>query len=142
MWPTARRPLGRSITPAAMLLLWIGTSGLLVVSRGDPETYLRTSLATDSRPDAFDDFNRTMAYFWVVHSCLTLIALSATRSRRPDVLVVLLIGPAMALPIALLSQRWDDPQWAVLVGVCLMGWLASALVGLGYWGVRSKGRSA
>jgi hypothetical protein len=142
MWPTARLPLCRSITLGAMLLLWIGISWLLVVSRGNPETFIQTSFATNSRPDAFHDLNRTAVFFWVIHSCLTLTALSATRSRRPDVLLVLLIGPAMALPIALLSQRWSDPQWAVFVGVCLMGWLASTLVALGYWGVRSKGISA
>src|SRR4051812_31516079 len=142
MWPTARLPIWRSITLGALLLLWAGISWLLVVSRGNPETFLRTSFPTYGRPDAFHDLNRTAVFFWVVHSCLTLTALSATQFRRPDVLLVLLIGPAMALPIALLSQRWGDPQWAVFVGVYLMGWLASTLVGLGYWGVRSKGRSA
>jgi hypothetical protein len=116
-----------------MLLLWIGISWLLIVSQGRPETFLRTSFATYSRPEAFYDLNRTMAYFWVVHSCLTLIALSATWFRRTDVLVVLLIGPAMALGLNVLSQRWSDPHWAVFVGVCLMGWLASTLVSLVYW---------
>jgi hypothetical protein len=142
MWPTARLPLWRSITLGSLLLLWIGISWLLVVSRGNPETFLRTSFATYSRPDAFHDLNRAAVYFWVVHSCLTQTALSATRFRRPDVLLVLLIGPAIALPIALLSQRWSDPQWAVFVGVCLMGWLASTLVSIVYWSVRSKGVSA
>ena len=75
-----------------MLLLWIGISWLLVVSRGDPETFLRTAFAGYSRPDAFHHLNRAAVYFWVVHSCMVLTALSATRFRRSDVLVVLLIG--------------------------------------------------
>jgi hypothetical protein len=125
-----------------MLLLWIGISGLIFVSRGRPETFLRTSFATYSRPDAFYALNRTMRYFWVAHSCLTLTALSATWFRRSNVLVILLIGPAMALGLGVLSQRWSDPNWVVFVGVCLMGWLASTLVSLVYWGVRSTGMSA
>jgi len=142
MWPTAPLPLWRSITLEAMLLLWIGISWLLVVSRGDPETFLRTTFAGYSRPDAFNALNRTMAYFWVAHSCLSLTALSGTWFRRSDVLVVLLIGPAMALGLGVLSQRWSDPNWVVFLGVCLMGWLASTLASLVYWGVRSRGISA
>src|SRR3954463_3312891 len=129
MWPTARLPLWRSITLGALLLLWIGISWLLVVSRGDPETFLRRTFAGYSRPDAFNALNRAMACFWVVHSCLSLAALSAARSRRPDVLVVLLIGPAMALGLGVLSQRWSDPNWVVFVGVCLMGLLPRTLGG-------------
>lgn len=132
----ARLPLWRSVTLDALGLLWVGLSWLLVVSRGEPESFLRTRFAGSSRPDAFHDLNRAAALFWVVHSCLALTALSAHRLRRPDVLIVLLIGPAMGLVIGLLSQRWSDPDWVVFVGVCLMGWLASTVVGLVYWGVR------
>jgi hypothetical protein len=140
---TARLPLWRSITLGALVLLWIGLSCLLVISRGKPESFLRTTFAGYSRPDAFGhDLNRVAFLFWVVHSCLVLTALSATRLRRPDVLVVLLVGPAMGMMIGLLSQRWSDPDWVVFVGVCLMGWLASTLVGLVYWGVRPTGKSA
>jgi hypothetical protein len=125
-----------------MLLIWIGLSWLLVVSQGRPESFLRASFAGNSRPDAFNDLNRTLSYFWAVHSCLFLTALSASWFRRSDVLVVLLIGPAMALGLGVLSQQWNDPNWSVFVGVSLMGWLASTLVGLVYWGVRSKEGSA
>lgn len=142
MFPTARLPLWRSITLGALLLLWIGLSWLLLISRGDPETFLRTAFAGSSRADALRDLNRAAFLFWVVHSCLSLTALSATRLRRPDVLVVLLVGPAIGMVIGLLSQRWSDPDWAVFVGVCLMGWLAGMLVGLAYWRFRSGRKSA
>src|SRR4051794_22777870 len=142
MFPTARLPLWRSITLGALLLLWIGLSWLLVVSRGDPETFLRTAFAGYSMPDAFHDLNRAAFLFWVVHSCLILTALSATRLRRPDVLIALMVGPAIGMVLGLLSQRWSDPDWVVFLGVCLMGWLASTLVGLVYWGVRSRRKSA
>jgi hypothetical protein len=136
------RSLWQSVILGSMLLLWIGLSWLLVASRCDSETFLRTTFAGYSRPDAFNALNKAMAYFWVAHSCLSLAALSAAWFRRPDVLAVLQIGPAMALGLGVLSQRWSDPNWFVFVGVCLMGWLASTLVGFVYWGVRSRGKPA
>jgi hypothetical protein len=142
MRPPAHLPLWRSITLGTLVLLWIGLSCLFVVSRCNPETFLRTTFAKYSRPDAFHDLNRAAFLFWVVHSCLVLTALSATRLRRPDVLVVLLVGPAIGMVIGLLSQRWSDPDWVVFVGVCFMGWLASTLVGLVYWGIRPRRKSA
>jgi hypothetical protein len=100
------------------------------------------TFAGHSRPDAFHDLNRAALLFWVIHSCLVLTALSATGLRRPDVLVVLLVGPAIGMVIGLLSQDWSDPDWVVFVGVCLMSWLASTLVGLVYWGIRPRTKSA
>ncbi|WZO97458.1 hypothetical protein EP7_004492 [Isosphaeraceae bacterium EP7] len=142
MRSSVRRSLWQSVILGSMLLLWIGLSWLFVVSRGDPETFLRTTFAGDSRPDAFKALNKASVSFWVAHSCLSLVALSAAWFRRPDVLVVLLIGPAMALGLGVLSQQWSDPNWVVFVGVCLMCWLASTLVGLAYWGVRPPGKPA
>ena len=136
MWPNSRRPLWQYITLGAILLLWIGISCLFVISKGNPETFLRSIHETHSEFDAFFDLNRSLAIFWVVHSCLTLVALSATWFRRSDVFVVLLIGPAMALGLAFLSQRWSDPHWATFVGICVMGWIASTLVSLVFWSVR------
>ena len=53
-------------------------------------------------------------------------------------LVVLLMGSGhWPWGSDVLSQRWSDPDWAVFVGVCLMGWLAGTLVGLVYRGVQS-----
>lgn len=135
--PAARLPLWQGITLGLLVLIWIGVSWLLVVSRGGPESFLRTTFAGSSRPDAFRDLNRTVVLFWVVDSFLVLTALLATRLRRPDVFVVLLVGPAIGLVIGLLSQSWSDPNWSVLVGVCIIGWLASILVCPVYWAVRS-----
>jgi hypothetical protein len=142
MFPSARRPHWHSITLGALLLLWVALSLLLVVSRGAPETFLRASFAGLGRPDAFHHLNRAAVCFWVAHSCLVLAALSAIRSRRSDVLVVLLFGPTMALMIAVFGQRWSDPDWVVIVGVCLIGWLAGTLVSLVYWVGKPRGRSA
>jgi hypothetical protein len=58
---------------------------------------------------------------------------SKARSRRSEVLAVLLIGPAIGLAISLLFQRWGDPNWALFVGVCLIGWLVGTIVGGLYW---------
>ncbi len=100
------------------------------------------TFAGSSQPDAFRDLDKTAICFWVVHSCLVLTALAAIRLGHPDVFVVLLIGPAIGVVIGLAGERWSDPNWAVFVGVCLMGWLASTLVGLAYWGVRPGRKSA
>jgi hypothetical protein len=141
MRSSGRRSLWQRIVLGGLILIWISLSGLFVVSRLDPETFLRKAFAGYSRPDAFShDLNRVAFLFWAVHSCLVLTALSATRQRRPDVLVILLVGPAIGLVLGLLSQQWSDPDWIVFLGVCLMGWLASTLVGLAYWGVRPAGK--
>jgi hypothetical protein len=142
MSTNTRLPIWTGIALGVLLLIWVGLSGLLVVSRGDPETFLRTALAASSRPDAFNDLSRTMVSFWVVHTCLFLAALSTIWSRRPDVLAVLLIGPSIGLGIGVSSQQWSDPNWAVFVGVCLIGWLVGTLVGLVYWSARPGRRPA
>lgn len=136
-----RMPFWRSLALGALALLWIGLSGLLIACRGDPESFLQRTFVGHSRSDAFHNLNRTVFLFWVVHSCLVLTALTATWFRNPDILVVLLIGPAIGLIIGSLIQDWSDPNWVVFVGVCLMGWLASTLVGLVYWGVKSNRKS-
>lgn len=137
-----RSALWQGAVLGGMLFLWIGLSWLLVVSRGDPEGLLRAMFARSSRPDAFDDLNRATVFCWVVHSCLALAAVAAARLRRPDVLVVLLIGPVMGLIVGLSTQRWSDPAWAVFEGVCFVGWFAGILVGLVYWGARPRNRDA
>jgi hypothetical protein len=72
----------------------------------------------------------------VVHSSLAITAVAAARSRRSDVLAVLLIGPAIGLAISVLWQRWGDPNWAEFVGVCLIGWLVGTIVSCVYWFIK------
>lgn len=134
-------PLWRSVTVGTLVLLWIGLSWLLVVSRGDPETFLRRAFAGHSMPDAFHHLNEPAYLFWAAHSCLVVTALSASWLRRPDVLIVLMIGPAIGMVLGSLSQRWNDPDWVVFVGVCLTGWVAGTPVGLVYWGSRPGRKS-
>ena len=115
------------IALGAIFSLWLGHTGLLIVAYGNLETYLHEAIRP-SRQDAFFALNRVSALFWVVHSSLALTAVVAARSRRSDVLAVLLIGPAIGLAISVPSQQWEDPNWAVFVGICLIGWLASTTV--------------
>ncbi len=122
-----------------LISLWFGLSGLLIIAHGDLEAFLYETLRHNSRRDAFYDLNRISVLFWVVHSSLTMTAVAAVRSRRSGVLAVLLIGPAIGLAISLLCQRWGDPNWAVFVGVCLIGWLVGTIVGGLYWLKLSKG---
>ena len=141
MLPSARRPLWRSMMLGALVLLWIGLSWLLAVSRGSPGTYLQARFEPFCRADAFSGLNQVSGPFWMAHSLVVLIAVAANWFRRSDVFVVLLIGPALALMIGVAGQRWDDPNWVVVVGVCLIGWLVSTLVGCVYWSVRPRGKS-
>jgi len=64
-----------------------------------------------------------------------------TAGMRLSVLVVLMIGPVIASAIALFGQRWDDPDWIVVVGVCGIGWLVSVVVGCLFWILRPQGRA-
>ena len=73
-----------------------------------------------------------------MHSSLVLTAIAAARYRRLDVLVVLLIGPVIALVIGLLGQTWADPNWFVVVAVCTIGWLVGLVVGGVYWSVTQR----
>lgn len=116
-----------------LFFLWFGLIGLVIIAHGDIEAFLQESFRHNSRLDAFYDLNRASALFWVVHSSLTMTAVAAARFRRSDVFAVLLIGPAIGLVVSLLWQRWGDPNWAVFVGVCLIGWLVGTIVGGMYW---------
>lgn len=116
-----------------LVLLWLGLSCLLVIARGRPEVFLETTLGRFSREDAFEFLDGVSIHLWCMHSLLVLIAILAIRYGRKDVLVVLTIGPIMALAIALLGQQWSDPNWFVVVAVWLICSLVSTIVGLVYW---------
>jgi len=134
MQPLART--GRCLqigTLAALVSLWLGLSGLLVVSRGKPEAFLATTFGRFGRADAFENLNDVAILVWSVHSLLVLIAIAATRYRRTDVLAVLMIGPVIAASIVLPVQRWADPNWHEVVSVCSIGWLVGSVVSSVYW---------
>ena len=120
-------------TLAVLVSLWLGLSGLLVVTRGKPEAFLATTLGRFGRAGAFEHLNGVSILVWSVHSFLVVIAIAATRYRRTDVVAVLVIGPVIALVIALLGQRWSDPNWFEVVAVCAIGWLVGTVVGCVYW---------
>lgn len=124
--------LWQSFVMGILFSIWFGLFGILMIAHGDVETLLHNTFRNSSR-DAFYDLNRVIVHFCGVHSSLTIIAVAAARSRRSDVFAVLLIGPAIGLVINLLSQRWGDPNWAVIAGVCVIGWLVSTIVGGASW---------
>lgn len=133
-----KRRYWQSLVLLACLLLWVVTTGLLAASRGEVQGLLREALEGSARPDAFRGLDGGFFLFWLTHSCLTLTAIAASARRRSDVLIVLLIGPALTLALGCLTQDWHDPDWAILAGICLMGWLASLIVGTGYWGLKPR----
>ena len=128
--------------PAAIVITWLGLSGLLLLARGDPEAALRGAFGRRARADAFEHLNGIASTFWTAHTSLALIAIAAARTRRRDVLYVVLIGPVIALMICLPGQDWSDPNWFVVVAVCTIGWLVSTVVGATYWALRPTARPA
>jgi len=134
-------PGRNTLTMAVLVFLWISLSGLLLVSWGNPEVFLRRTLGRYSQPDTFKHLNGISVLFWLVHSALLLVGIAAARARRSDVLTVLLIGPAIAVIICLLNEDWSDLNWYVIFAVCTIGWLVSTIVGGVYWSLRpTKGR--
>ncbi len=125
----SRRSCWQLVTLGVLAALWLGLSGLLVVARGKPEAFLVTALGRFSRPDAFENLNGVTVALSCVHSFLLAIAIAAVRYRRTDVLAVLMVGPVIASAIALIGQRWSDPNWFEIVAVCAICWLVSAVVG-------------
>ena len=123
----------QTLVLATLVSLWLALTGLLLVSRGNPEAFLFGNLGRYSRADAFEHLNSGLPFFWFVNSSLVLTAIAAARFRRTDVLTVLLIGPVIALAINLFGQEWSDPNWYVFVAVGTIGWLVSTIVGGVYW---------
>lgn len=128
----------QALAAAVLLLVWLGLTILLLVARGDLEALLRGALGDRARPDAFDHLNGVSTAFWFAHTCLTMVGILAARSRRLDLLVVLLIGPLIALAVCLPGQNGSDPNWLVVVAVCTIGWLVSTVVGATYWASRPR----
>jgi hypothetical protein len=124
------------VTLGLLVLLWLTLSGLLVVARDRPEALLKAAFGRFSRDDAFEHLDGISVVLWWLHSFLVLVAILAIRYRRKDVLVVLLIGPIIALGFALLGQQWTDPNWFEVVAVWAICSLVSTIVGQAYWGVK------
>jgi hypothetical protein len=124
----------------ALVSLWLALTGLLFVSWGNPEAFLLGRFGRYSRSDAFVHLNPILPFFWFVHSSMLLMAIAAARSRRTDVLTVLLIGPVITLVFNLFYQEWSDPDWYDLVALLTIGWLVSTIVGGGYWMLKPTAR--
>ncbi len=133
-------PVWLLMTLAILASMWLALSVILIATQGNPEALLTASFGRLTRPGAFEYVNRVSVPLWWVHTCLTLIAILAARWNRTDVVAVLLIGPVIALAIALLSQRWEDPNWHDLLGVCTIGWFVSMVVAGCYWILRGRTR--
>ncbi len=117
---------------APLLLVWFAVSTLVLIGRGDVERLLHSTFGHQARPDAFEGLNQVASLFWAVIGGHLGLALVAAWRRRIDVLLVLLIGPGIALGLCVLLENWSDPNWHNVIGVCTIGWLVGTLVAGGY----------
>jgi hypothetical protein len=129
-------PVWQLTVLGVLVSLWIGLSGLLLIAWGKPEAFLATTFGRFSRADAFEHLDGVLILLWLLHSALVVTAIAAARHQRVDVLCVLTIGPVIAAAMALLGQRWADPNWFEVVAVCAIGWLVGTLVGCVYWVIK------
>jgi len=125
---------------------WGGLSILWILARGDVESYLLTAFNGSVRADAFVRLNRTFGLMLVGHTCFLVFGIVAMVVRKRDLFTVLIIGPILALIVAVTSQDWADPDWNVFAGLCFIGWIAgiiSDVVYCLYWAAcvarRTKG---
>lgn len=95
--------------------LWVTVSILLVLGRGDVETYRLGTFKDRVRPDAFIRLNPTFTLMWVSHTGFLVFGVVAMIVRESDLFTVLIIGKILALLVAVTSQQWVDPDW----GICL-----------------------
>ncbi len=114
----------------ALCLLVLG--GLVIVGRGDVESYLRSHFE-NARIDAFQNLSGRVEILTLEHAVLFLLAIFAARRMRADVVLVLLVGPAISLALVAIGQDWSDPDWFVIVAVCVIGWFAGIVFTLLYW---------
>ncbi len=130
---TRTGPAWLLVALAILVAAWLVLSVLLIATQGNPGAFLTATFGRSGRPDAFEFVSGVSVLLWWMHSCVVLIAIAASHWHRTDVVVVLLIGPVIALTIALLGQNWEDPNWHDFIAVCIIGWFVSTVVTGCYW---------
>ena len=124
-----RLPYWQIAALATIAALWVALSILLILGRGDVEAYLLNAFKDSVRADAFVRLNPTFVLMWIGHTCLLVFGIVAMIVRESDLFTVLIIGPILALLVAVASQQWADPDWNVFAGVCFIGWMVGIVSG-------------
>lgn len=127
-----RLPYWQIAAFSVVAALWGALSILWILARGDVESYLLTAFDGSVRADAFVRLNRTFVFMLVGHTCFLLLGLVAIVVRKRDLFTVLIIGPILALLVAVTSQDWADPDWNVFAGICFIGWITGVISGVVY----------
>jgi len=126
---------------APLLLVWLAASVFILIGRGDVESLLDSAFGHRVMSDAFEGLNQIAPLCWASHSMLVSLALVAAWRRRADILLVLVIGPGIALLLCLVFERWSDPNWHDVLAVCSIGWFVGTLVTGFYWLANRRRRS-
>jgi hypothetical protein len=122
----------------ALVVLWLTETAILVAGQGNAELMLSRWFRGHARSDTFAHIDQSLGVVWGTQTALTILALAALRSRRGDVLYVLLIGPVLVVIGCAVTEKWSDPDCFVIAAVCSIGWFIGALVGGGYWFVTRR----
>jgi len=120
-----------------LVLSWIVVAAGVFLGQGDVESLL-LRIAPPSHPDAFDGINSIVYVFFGLHTVLSFVGWMAVTNRRKDVLLVLLVGPALTIALNGATQDWSDPAWFTIVAVSGIGWLVGIVVATTNWLVRSQ----
>ena len=120
-------------TVAVLAALWVALSIPLALGRGDAEAFfLRTFKDYARAAHPYVSLSSSFRLLWIAHSCLLVFCAGAMMQRKKDLLIVFVIGPALALVLACLTLQWPAPDWLVFTGVCLVGCLVGIVSGCAY----------
>ena len=139
-----RLPYWQIASLTIVAALWGALSILRILARGHVESYLLSAFKGSVRADAFVRLNPTLVLMWIGHTCFLVFGIVAMSLRKSDLFTVLIIGPILALLVAVTSQDWADPDWNVFAGICFIGWIAGIISGAVYclyWAVCSARRT-
>ena len=126
-------PKWQIVAIACLAVAWIGLTVPLILGGGDAEAFFKHTFKAYARSShPYLSLNATFGQLWIAHSCLLIFSIIAMALRKADLFTVLIVGPTIAVVVAVLGASWSDPDWIVITSVCLIGCLVGLVTGGGY----------
>lgn len=124
----------RILAVAALSLAWFVATGLLVSGQGGFGAIESRGTGRLARAGALGLLTGSSILFWIEHISLALLSLFAAFRRRADILLLLILGPAIAFACITLANRWlgaSGPEG--LTNAYSIVWLGSLAVTAEWW---------